>query len=44
MLGMISIIIIQPDDNAQAVNKMIASFQHGSAAGLGIPFPEKETA
>lgn len=44
MLGMISIIIVHPDGNAPAVNKMIAAFQHEVRGRMGIPFPEKETA
>ena len=44
MLGVISIIIIEPEENAQAVNKMIASFQQTVKGRMGIPFPDRETA
>ena len=44
MLGVISIIIIEPDENAQAVNRMIASFQQTIKGRMGIPFPDRETA
>lgn len=44
MLGVISIIIIDPDENAQAVNRMIASFPQTVKGRMGIPFPDRDTA
>lgn len=44
MLGVISIIIIQPDEHATAVNRLITEYQHRIRGRMGIPFPERETA